>query len=80
MVDEAVVLGLFGGADTVITPDAIASFDAGLTAAGVDHTLAVYPGAPHSFFDVKAAQFAEASAAAWAEVLAFVRERTPVAG
>jgi carboxymethylenebutenolidase len=42
--------------------------------------LEVYPGAPHSFFDVKAAQFAEASAAAWTEVLAFIRERTPVAG
>ena len=76
----APVLGLFGGADTVITPEAIASFDAGLTAAAVDHKLEVYPGAPHSFFDVKAAQFAEASAAAWAEVLAFIRERTPVAG
>jgi carboxymethylenebutenolidase len=76
----APVLGLFGGADAGITPEAIASFDAGLTAAGVDHRLEVYPGAPHSFFDRKATEFADASAAAWAEVLAFVRERTPVAG
>ena len=47
-----------------------------LTAAGVDHRLVTYPGAPHSFFDRKAAEFADASAAAWAEVLAFIAART----
>jgi carboxymethylenebutenolidase len=73
------VLGLFGGADAGITPEAIGSFDDALTAAGVDHRLETYPGAPHSFFDRKATEFADASAAAWAEVLAFIRERTPVA-
>ena len=30
------------------------AFDAALTAAGVDHRLVTYPGAPHSFFDRKA--------------------------
>jgi carboxymethylenebutenolidase len=70
------VLGLFGGADTVITPDHIAAFDAALSAAGVDHRLVTYPGAPHSFFDRKAAEFADASASAWDEVLAFVGEHT----
>jgi carboxymethylenebutenolidase len=70
------VLGLFGGADTVITPEAIAAFDAGLGAAGVDHRLVTYPGAPHSFFDRKAADFASESAAAWDEVVAFIRART----
>ena len=70
------VLGLFGGADTVITPEAIAAFDAGLGAAGVDHRLVTYPGAPHSFFDRKAADFAAESAAAWDEVLAFIAART----
>ena len=65
----APVLGLFGGADAGITPEAIASFDAALTAAGVDHRLETYPGAPHSFFDRKATEFADASAAAWDEVL-----------
>ena len=44
----APVLGLFGGADAGITPEAIASFDAALTAGGVDHRLETYPGAPHS--------------------------------
>lgn len=70
------VLGLFGGADTAITPDAIAAFDAALAASGVDHRLVTYPGAPHSFFDRKAAEFADASAAAWEETLGFVRSRT----
>ncbi len=69
------ILGLFGGADPSIPAEAVAAFEAALTAAGVDHRLVTYPGAPHSFFDRKAADFAEASAAAWAEVLAFVRAR-----
>ena len=47
-----------------------------LAAAGVDHRLVAYEGAPHSFFDRKAAQFADASAAAWSEVLGFIRART----
>ncbi len=66
------VLGLFGGADQGITPEAIAAFDAALSAAGTEHRLVTYPGAPHSFFDRKAAEFAEASAAAWDETLRFV--------
>jgi carboxymethylenebutenolidase len=66
------VLGLFGGADTSITPEAIAAFGAGLDAAGIEHHLESYPGAPHSFFDRKAAEFADASEAAWSEIVAFV--------
>jgi carboxymethylenebutenolidase len=74
------VLGLFGGADGGIKPEAIAAFDAGLSEASVDHRIVTYPGAPHSFFDRKAAEFAEASAAAWDETLTFIRERTVQAG
>ena len=70
------VLGLFGGGDAAITAEAIAAFDDGLTAASVDHRLVTYPGAPHSFFDRKMPEFADASAAAWDEVLAFIRART----
>jgi carboxymethylenebutenolidase len=66
------LLGLFGGADEGIPPDAIAAFDTALDRAGVDHRLVSYPGAPHSFFDKKAADFAEASEGAWAEILAFI--------
>ena len=66
------VLGLFGGADEAITPEAVAAFDGGLSASGTPHRIVTYPGAPHSFFDRKAAEFADASAAAWDEILAFV--------
>jgi carboxymethylenebutenolidase len=66
------VLGLFGGADPGIPADSIAAFDTALTAAGIDHRLVTYDGAPHSFFDRKAVDYAEASAAAWDEVGRFI--------
>jgi carboxymethylenebutenolidase len=66
------VLGLFGGADPAIPPEAIAAFDAALDAAGVEHRFVSFSGAPHSFFDRKFTEFAEQNAAAWQEVLAFV--------
>src|SRR3954454_15042236 len=72
----APVLGLFGGADGAITAEAIGAFDNALTAAGTEHRLVTYPGAPHSFFDRKAQEFAEASAQAWDETLAFVAAHT----
>ena len=70
------VLALFGGADQAIPPTAVATFDAALTAAGVEHRVISYPDAPHSFFDRKADEFARTSEAAWAEVLGFVRSHT----
>jgi carboxymethylenebutenolidase len=69
------VLGLFGGADQSITGDAVRAFDRGLTERGVDHRIVIYPGAPHSFFDRKKEEFADASAAAWDEVTAFIEHR-----
>ena len=69
------MLGLFGGADQGITADAVAAFDAALGAAGVDHRIVTYPGAPHSFFDRKAAEFAAESEAAWDETLGFIDAR-----
>jgi carboxymethylenebutenolidase len=73
---EGGVLGLFGGADAGIPDDVVGAFDAALGAAGVDHRIVTYEGAPHSFFDRKAVDFAEASAAAWSEVLTFVQAKT----
>ncbi|HEV8402029.1 MAG TPA: dienelactone hydrolase family protein [Candidatus Limnocylindrales bacterium] len=73
----APVLGIFGGADTATGADAVAAFDAALAAAGVDHRIVTYPDAPHSFFDRKATEYADASAAAWDEVLGFVAAHTP---
>lgn len=66
------VLGIFGGADQGITADVVAAFERALTDAGVEHCLTTYDGAPHSFFDRKAAEFAEASDRAWAETLGFM--------
>ena len=72
----APVLGLFGGADQGITAEHIAAFDAALGKSGSEHRLATYPGAPHSFFDRKAAEFADASAAAWDETMGFITAHT----
>jgi carboxymethylenebutenolidase len=66
------VLGLFGGADGAIPPDQVAAFEAALTNARVRHELITYPDAPHSFFDRKATEFADASADAWGRVLRFI--------
>jgi carboxymethylenebutenolidase len=71
------ILGLFGGADGSTPPEAIAQFDEALTRAGVDHRFVTFDGAPHSFFDRKADQFADASKLAWDETLTFVRGHTP---
>jgi carboxymethylenebutenolidase len=69
----APVLAIFGGADEGIGLDAVATFERALASARVDHRVVTYPGAPHSFFDRRAEEFADASAAAWGEVLDFVR-------
>ncbi|MDP9244588.1 MAG: dienelactone hydrolase family protein [Chloroflexota bacterium] len=66
------VLAIFGGADQGIGPEARADFDRALDSAGVQHTTVVYDGAPHSFFDRKQAEFADASADAWRQVLDFM--------
>jgi len=74
---RAPILGIFGGADEGITPEVVAQFEHALVAAGVAHELITYPGAPHSFFDRKAADFAQASTNAWRRTLKFIRTNTP---
>ncbi len=71
--NRAPVLAIFGGADDSIPPDAVATYEAALTAAGAAHEIVTYPGAPHGFFDRRQADFADASADAWRRVLDFVR-------
>lgn len=68
------VLGLFGGADQSIPEADRAKFAEGLRTAGVDHEIHVYPGAPHSFFDRKQEEFADASADAWRRTLTFLAD------
>ena len=73
----APILALQAGVDENITPEHNAAFEAALTAAGVEHELVVYEGAPHSFFDRRYEEYADASADAWQRVLAFVERHTP---
>jgi carboxymethylenebutenolidase len=66
------VLGLYGGADEGIPQGDVESYDQALEAAGIEHRIVVYPGAPHSFFDRSMTEHAEACLDAWARVLGFV--------
>jgi carboxymethylenebutenolidase len=43
------VLGIFGGADTMIPQKDVSAFDDGLTAAGIPHQVTTYDGEPHAF-------------------------------
>jgi carboxymethylenebutenolidase len=69
---QAPILALMAGDDQSITAADIAAFEEALDAAGVEHEVVTYPGAPHSFFDRRQEQFAEASDDAWRRVIAFV--------
>jgi carboxymethylenebutenolidase len=70
----APILALQAGADQNITAEDNAAFATALQAAGVDHELVTYDGAPHSFFDRKQGDFAAASEDAWRRVLAFIEQ------
>lgn len=70
--NRAPVLALFGGADEGIPAESVGAYEAALTAAGAPHEIVTYPDAPHSFFDRKQVDFADASADAWRRVLDFV--------
>jgi carboxymethylenebutenolidase len=72
---EAPILALQAGDDRNITAEDNAAFDEALTAAGVEHEIVTYGGAPHSFFDRKQENFAEASADAWQRTLDFIEAR-----
>lgn len=72
------VLGLFGGADEGIPQAAIDEFAQILEAGHIPHHIVVYPGAPHSFFDRKAAEFAGESADAWNRVQHFISDAQPI--
>ena len=72
----APILALQAGDDQNITAEDNAAFERALEEAGVEHELVTYEGAPHSFFDRRYEDFADASEDAWGRVLAFIRGRT----
>ena len=69
---DAPILALQAGADQHITAEHNAAFEQALQDAGVEHEVVIFEGAPHSFFDRKQEDFAEASDDAWRRVLAFI--------
>jgi carboxymethylenebutenolidase len=69
---ENPILALQAGDDQNITADLNEAFEQALTAAGIEHELVVYDGAPHSFFDRKQEEFQNASDDAWSRTLAFI--------
>jgi carboxymethylenebutenolidase len=73
----APILALQAGDDQNILAEHNDAFDAALTAAGVEHEVVVYDGAPHSFFDRRQEDYAEQSADAWERTLAFIEGHTP---
>ena len=66
------VVASYGRRDRTL-PGAAAKLERALEDAGVEHELVTYPGAPHSFFDRKQEEFADASEDAWQRVLEFVK-------
>jgi carboxymethylenebutenolidase len=69
---DAPILALMGGADPGIPAEDVTAFEHALAEAGVEHEVVSYDGAPHSFFDRKYDEFAEASEDAWTRVLEFI--------
>jgi carboxymethylenebutenolidase len=72
------ILALQAGDDQMITAEQNAEFERALRDAGVDYELVTYDGAPHSFFDRKQEEFAQASEDAWQRVLAFIEQHSAV--
>jgi carboxymethylenebutenolidase len=75
---RAPLLVLVAGAD--FTPFAeFQRFDAELGEAGVERSMVVYEGAPHSFFDRTCAEHREACDDAWRQMLSFLAGHTAAA-
>jgi len=69
------ILALQGGDDPGIPPEANDEFRAALLSAGRTDEVIEYGGAPHSFFDRKHAEFADASGDAWQRILTFIADK-----
>src|SRR5215470_7812362 len=72
----APILALQGGADHAISHEDNLQFEQALSEAGKTYELIEYEGAPHSFFDRKQEEFADASDDAWRRTLEFVEQHS----
>lgn len=70
------LLALQGGADPGIPPEVNVAFREAIDAIGIDGEVVEYGGAPHSFFDRRQHEFADASSDAWRRVLDFIDRHT----
>ncbi len=69
------VLGLYGEADTGITPDQVKQMEAALKAAGKTAEFHEYPGAPHGFAaDYRPSYRKDATEDAWAKMTAWFKK------
>jgi carboxymethylenebutenolidase len=69
------VLGLYGEADTGITPDQVNKMEAALKAAGKTAEFHEYPGAPHGFVaDYRPSYRKEAAEDAWNKMIAWFKK------
>jgi len=69
------VLGLYGEADTGITPDQVKQMEAALKAAGKTEEFHEYPGAPHGFVaDYRPSYRKDAAEDAWAKMTAWLKK------
>ena len=70
------ILALQAGDDQTSRPRTTRRSSRRSTEAGVEHEIVVYDGAPHSFFDRKQEEFAEASDDAWQRTLEFIAQHS----
>lgn len=69
------VLGLYGEADTGITPDQVKQMEAALKAAGKTAEFHEYPGAPHGFVaDYRPSYRKEAAEDAWSRMIGWFKK------
>jgi carboxymethylenebutenolidase len=66
------VLGLFGGGDQGIPNEQVHALDVILDNTGVSHSIHLYDGAPHSFFDRRYAEWKDACDDAWRRIFGFI--------
>lgn len=69
---RAPVLGIFGGADPHIPVEDVRAFEDACSRAGTACEIAVYDGAPHSFFDHDWAPYQPAAEDVWSRLLPFL--------
>ena len=70
---KAPVLGIFGGNDEFVPPDAIQALDQQLADAGIEHEFHTYPDADHAFLNEHNPHYDEGTAQdAWGKIDAFL--------